>query len=272
MDNTMAMDVGITPGEFLQYQRLIYNIAGISLSDSKQVLVESRLAKRLKAYKLNSYKQYFDLISNKREELQVAVDLLTTNETYFFREPKHFDFLRNEILSKHELRKPFRLWSGASSSGEEAYSLGMVMADHFGNLPWEIHGSDLSSRVLEKARSGSYLIERANNIPDKYLKNYCMKGIGRKEGTFLISPTLRKNITFSQINLIESIPDIGLFDVIFLRNVMIYFDTDTKTTVMNRLLKHLQPGGYFIVGHSESLHGMGIKLKTIAPSVYQKES
>jgi len=268
--NSVAPVVTLSPGEFTQYQRLIYDVAGISMSDAKQILVQGRLASRLKSYQLKSYKQYFDLIVKEPRELQVAVDLLTTNETYFFRESKHIDFLRDNILPISKLGRPFRLWSAASSSGEEPYTLAMVLADHFKGSPWEILGSDLSSRVLEKAKIGSYPLERAENIPQDYLKTYCMKGIGKKSGTFLISSELQKHMEFTQINLVERLPDVGLFDVIFLRNVMIYFNVETKIKVINQLLKQLRPGGYFIVGHSESLHGMGINLETICPSVYQK--
>jgi len=266
----MPLDVDITANEFAEYQRLIYKVAGINMSEAKQALVQGRLAKRLKHHGLTSYKAYYDLLLSRQDELQVAVDLLTTNETYFFREPKHFDYLRQQVLPSHKSGRPFRVWSAASSSGEEPYTLGMVLADHFGFAPWEVLGSDLSTRVLAKAQAGLYAMERTRDIPENYLKAYCLKGVGAQEGTFLIDPKVRQHMRFAQINLIEPLPEIGEFDVIFLRNVMIYFDNETKKTVIARLLARLRPGGWLFVGHSESLHGLVTNLSSVAPSVYIK--
>jgi chemotaxis protein methyltransferase CheR len=266
----MYLDIDITANEFAQYRQLIYRIAGINMTDAKRALVQGRLAKRLKHYGLSSYKGYFDLLMSREDELQVAVDLLTTNETYFFREPKHFEYLRQEVLPQHSGGRPFRVWSAASSSGEEPYTLGMVLADHFAASPWEILASDISTRVLAKARSGLYEMERVRDIPVNYLKAFCLKGVGAREGSFLIEPRLRQNIRFTQINLVDPLPDTGEFDAIFLRNVMIYFDAETKKAVIARLLTRLRPGGWFFVGHSESLHGLTTALTAMAPSVYRK--
>lgn len=258
--------------EFSQFRTMIYDIAGISMSPAKKPLVSGRLAKRVKHHGLRSYDDYFQLLMKNGGdgELQMAIDLLTTNETYFFREPKHFDFLRDKILPQRKAGKPFRLWSAASSSGEEPYSIAMLLADVLGEAPWEIIGSDISSRILDRARSGLYAMERAEDIPKHYLTRFCLKGTGGHEGKFLVARELRSRIQYQQVNLNESLPKMGEFDVIFLRNVMIYFDMETKRQVVARMLPLLSPGGYLIIGHSESLNGVTDDLKVVMPSIYRK--
>lgn len=257
--------------EFSQFQTWLYRTAGINLSPAKKALVAGRLFKRLKHYDLDSYGDYFNLIMRDQygDELQIALDLLTTNETYFFREPKHFDFLRQHVLPMATPGKMFRLWSAASSSGEEPYSLAMTLAEGLGTTPWEITGSDISSQMLAKARTGHYAMERARTLPQPLLVKYCLKGTGNQQGTFLIDRALRSRVNFISVNLNEVLPDLGEFDVIFLRNVMIYFDQETKRKVVARLLPRLKPGGYFIVSHSESLNGVCDTLKLVAPSIYR---
>jgi chemotaxis protein methyltransferase CheR len=258
--------------EFNQFRTWLHRTAGINLSDAKKALVSGRLSKRLKHYNLTSYGDYFRLITHGAEtaELQIALDLLTTNETYFFREPKHFDFLRGQILPKAPAGKTFRLWCAASSSGEEPYSLAMTLADGLTSTPWEIIASDISTRVLEKARSAHYDMERARNIPQRQLSKHCLKGTGAQEGTFMIERNLRNRVQFMQINLNTALPKLGEFDVIFLRNVMIYFDMDTKRQVVARMLPLLKSDGYFVVSHSESLNGITDGLKLVTPSIYRK--
>lgn len=258
--------------EFKQFQSMIYDIAGISMSPAKKPLVSGRLAKRVKHHGFGSYGDYFRALMKEesRAELQVAVDLLTTNETYFFREPKHFDFLRNHILPQHPPGKPFRVWSAASSSGQEPYSIAMTLADCLGDKPWEVAASDISTRVLEKARGGHYPMEQAKDIPQRYLSSYCLKGVGSQVGTFLIERGVRSRVNFMQINLNLKLQKLGEFDLIFLRNVMIYFDTETKRQVVRRIIELLKPGGYLLIGHSESLNGVVDELQSVMPSVYRK--
>ncbi|TRX02646.1 CheR family methyltransferase [Candidatus Methylobacter oryzae] len=258
--------------EFALFRDLIYRIAGISMSPAKKPLVTSRLAKRLRHHDLNSYGEYFQMITsvNGEKELQVAVDLLTTNETHFFREPKHFDFLGKRVLSTRRPGKPLRIWSAACSSGEEPYSIAMQLDEALGNAPWEVVASDLSTRVLEKARTGLYSMERMMEIPPRYLSTYCLKGVGSQEGTLLINRRLRDKVRFMQHNLTEAPPKLGEFDVIFLRNVMIYFDQDTKRQVVSRLLSLLRPDGYFFIGHSETLNGVNDDVSLVQPAVYRK--
>lgn len=258
--------------EFKQFRDLIYRIAGINILPSKKPLVTSRLEKRLTHYKMKSYSDYFRMITsaNGSEELQVAVDLLTTNETHFFRESKHFDFLRQYVLSIAKPHKTLRIWSAACSSGEEPYSIAMLLDDILGNAPWEIVASDLCTKMLEKARKGIYPMERMPEIPKHYLLNYCLKGTGRESGTLLIQNKLRERVRFIQHNLIESPPKLGQFDVIFLRNVLIYFDNETKAKVVSRLLPSLHSGGHFFIGHSESLNGVTNSMCLVQPAIYSK--
>lgn len=265
------MDVPeLSDAEFVLFQKMIYEIAGINLSIAKKSLVISRLGKRVNHYNLKSFADYFRVIkSNTHGELQTAVDLLTTNETFFFREPKHFDFLRDRILPEWRVG-PRRVWSAASSTGEEAHTLAMVLADACPTESWEIVGTDISTRVLEKARTGHYSLERADNIPRPYLQKYCLKGMGDQDGTFLVSQALRAKIRFVHANLQQDLQKLGSFDVIFLRNVLIYFDMETKQHVVTSLLRQLKPGGYIMVGHSESLNGVTAEVDIVVPSIYRK--
>jgi len=262
----------ITDLEFTRFQRFIYEAAGITLSAGKKALVSGRLSKRLQAHQLDSYGDYFDLLSSGRSaaEVQTAVDLLTTNETYFFREPKHFELLRTVATAAAGRAQPFRVWSAASSTGEECYSIAMVLADCLGSAAWDVLGSDISSRVLQRARAGHYPMERARHIPAAYLKRYCLKGNGEQEGTLLVERQLRARVSFAQVNLNTELPKLGSFDVIFLRNVMIYFNGDTKRQVVARVLSLLKPGGHFCIGHSESLNDISTAVQQVAPSIYRK--
>jgi chemotaxis protein methyltransferase CheR len=263
----------ITDVEFGRFQRFIYEAAGITLTPGKKALVCGRLSKRLAAHQLSSFSQYYDLLASgsAEGEVQLAVDLLTTNETYFFREPRHFDVLRSAAEDAAAARGgPFRVWSAASSSGEECYSIAMVLADCLGEAAWEVTGSDISLRMLQRARAGHYPLERTSNIPAQYLKRFCLRGIGEQDGTLLVQRALRQRVKFAQVNLNAELPQLGSFDVIFLRNVMIYFNADTKRQVVARVLSRLKPGGHLCIGHSESLNDISDAVVQLAPSIYRK--
>jgi chemotaxis protein methyltransferase CheR len=262
----------ITDTEFTRFQRFIFDAAGITLSPAKKALVSGRLSKRLQHRQLDSFASYLRLLEDRREqaEAQMAVDLLTTNETYFFRETKHFELLRNLAAEAHGQGRPLKVWSAACSSGEEVYSLAMVLHDGQPGLPWEVMGSDISTRVLARAKSGHYPLERTQHIPPAYLKRYCRKGHGEQEGTLLVDRALRDRVQFAQVNLNTELPRLGPFDVIFLRNVMIYFNNETKRQVVRRVLSVLKPGGHFCIGHSESLNDISSDVLAVAPSIYRK--
>jgi chemotaxis protein methyltransferase CheR len=263
---------GISDTEFGQFQRFIFEAAGITLTDAKKALVSGRLAKRLHACQVESYSEYFRLLTSGESplEMQTAVDLLTTNETYFFREPKHFQFLKQEITCG-ALRGPsLRVWSAASSTGEEAYSVAMLLEDCLPGRPWEVVGSDISTRVLDRARAGHYSMQRIGQVPTGYLQRFCLKGRDAQEGTLLVQRALRNKVRFLQVNLNEPLPHLGAFEVILLRNVLIYFSLETKRKVVARVLNLLKPGGYLLIGHSESLVEVTDAVELLAPAIYRK--
>jgi len=271
--NRVAMNaIAITDNEFNRFQRFIYQAAGITLSSSKKALVSGRLAKRLGEHNLGTYAEYLALLSrlDAADEVQTAIDLLTTNETYFFREGKHFELLRDLALQRKALAEPLRVWSAACSSGEEPYSIAMVLADVLEQAAWKVLGTDISSRVLRQAATGHYALQRTRLIPEAYLKRFCLRGEGSQSGTLLVERTLRSRVQFMPANLNSQLPRIGSFDVIFLRNVMIYFNGDTKRQVVMRALAQLKRGGLLFIGHSESLHDITDEVVQFAPAVYRK--
>ena len=262
----------ITTPEFELFRDFIYEHAGIDLSSSKKVMVASRLLTRVNFYQMESYLHYFHFATDPKnvDELQILIDTLTTNETYFFREPKHFDFLTEEILTKWH-KGHFRVWSAASSSGEEAYSLAMLMAENAGIKTWEVLATDLNAQVLTKASQGIYAMDRIELLDPLLMKKYCLKGVRTQQGLFCISKKLKQHVNFHRLNLMRPLPvKLGEFDLIFLRNVLIYFDNQTKKKVVERLIQKLKPGGYFFISHSETLTRITEKLKMVKPSIYQK--
>lgn len=265
-------ELAITEEEFGLFQSLLYERVGIALTPAKKALVGGRLAQRLRHHRLESFDDYYRLLIQGANagELQVAIDLLTTNETRFFREPVHFDFLSTRLLPAHPRGRGLRVWSAACSTGEEPYSIAMVLAEALGESGWEVLGSDISTRVLGVARAGIYPLSRTNDIPRRYLASYCLRGTGACEGKVLIDRRLRERVRFEQVNLNGPIPDFGEFDVIFLRNVMIYFNAETKRQVLSRLVGQLKHGGHLFVGHCESLHGLNAELEPVAPATYCK--
>jgi chemotaxis protein methyltransferase CheR len=279
LESPMVDSPLISDREFSLFQKFMYETAGIMLTPVKKVLVAARLNRRLRYYQLKSYSAYFELATSgaNPDELQMMVDLLTTNETYFFREPEHFDVLKNQVLTKHkDQQSPFRVWSAACSSGEEPYSIAMVLMDFFGEqLEWEVLGSDISRRVLTIAEDAHYTLLEGKSPPKYYLTKYCLKGVRSQEGTFLVDKKIRHHVRFEQINLNAPFPNIGLFDVIFLRNVLIYFDVETKRRLVHRLLPVLKSGGHCFFGHAESLVGImddyiHSQIYPVAPTVYCK--
>jgi chemotaxis protein methyltransferase CheR len=263
--------VRISDSEFGQFQRFIFEAAGITLGNAKKALVSGRLAKRLHACKVNNYGEYFRLLmSGNAAELQVAIDLLTTNETYFFREPKHFQFLKEQITSGAFQTSSLRVWSAAGSTGEEAYSIAMLLEDLLTGQPWEVVASDISTRVLERARAGHYSMDRIDHFPPGYLQRFCLKGRDEQAGTLLVQRSLRSKVRFLQVNLNAPLPHLGAFHVIFLRNVLIYFNNETKRKVVARVLNTLKPGGYLFIGHSESLIDVTGAVDLVAPAIYRK--
>ncbi|MCU8094119.1 protein-glutamate O-methyltransferase CheR [Shewanella sp. SM20] len=263
--------IALTDKEFSLFSSWMYKTAGIHLAASKRALVAGRLASRLRELKLGSFKQYFDLISEADNssslvERQRAIDLLTTNETFFFREPAHFEFIKEFVLPRKR-GQTLRCWSAASSTGEEAYTLAMVLA-RFHSGDWQITGTDICSRVVTQAQLGVYSMLRSDHIPTDFLHEYCRKGVGSKSNSLKVCPELRKKITFHQENLLNSQSRLGMFDVILLRNVLIYFDLKSKQQVIGNIINQMKPDSVLMVGHAESLNGVTEQLQLVRPSIY----
>ena len=264
----------ITEKEFALFQTYLYEQIGLSLPASKQMMLSTRLGKRLRVTQCENFGAYFQLIrqSHHAQELQILIDLITTHETYFFREPKHFDALYSQVPGTLAASDKIRIWSAAASSGEEAYSAAMVLA---GVLPstqqWEILGTDISTQVLETARRGLYSVDQAERIPPAYLKKWCLKGKNTFDGTLLIDKELRRRVHFKPFNLTGPLHELGLFDVIFLRNVTIYFDPPTKRRVVANVAEQLKPGGWLMMGHAEPLLDRYSGLNQISTAIYRKE-
>ncbi|QOY55296.1 protein-glutamate O-methyltransferase CheR [Candidatus Sulfurimonas marisnigri] len=271
IDKYSVLHVKITDGEYIKYREIIYETTGIELKENKHNLIESRLMKRLRYYNMSSYSEYYQLVLKDRTELQLMINQVTTNETSFFRENKHFDYLVRRILP--EVNEQLRIWSAASSIGVEAYTIAMVVDEVLSirHLPFEILASDINIDVLSQAKQAVYDIKFSKNIPDNYLRQYCLKGVGDMQNKFAIKDYLKNKLSFAQINLTKPIsPNVGKFDIIFLRNVLIYFDIQTKQNVVKHVLQHLKPNGYFFIGHSESLFNISDEVVQVMPTVYQK--
>ncbi|MBK8394486.1 MAG: protein-glutamate O-methyltransferase CheR [Leptospiraceae bacterium] len=263
----------IKDNEFKLFQNLIYELAGLSMTVVKKPLVGNRLVKRLRYYEVESFLEYYEILIDKEyeHERQIFVDLMTTNETSFFREQVHFDFMVTNIIGRIKSDEIFRVWSAACSSGEEPYSIGMLLEDKLKSDHWQIIASDISSRVLEKSMEGLYPIDKSEKIPMDYLKKYCLKGIKDKTGYFKISDGIRSKIQFRPINLNEHFPNIGKFAVIFLRNVMIYFNKETRIKLISKMASKLNEGGYLFIGHSETLLDITDELVMVKPTIYRKK-
>jgi len=272
----MSVDAASVPlpsdKEFRLFQQLIHARLGIFLPDQKKALLSNRLWKRLQACEVRDFAEYYRYIQSPQGgmELNTALELITTNETYFFREQKHFDFLCDDILPglKSKGQRLFRVWSAAASTGEEPYSIAMVLADRC-PVSWELLSSDVNAKVIEKARLGIYPELRIRYIPQNYLHRFCRKGIGPQAGNIRVNQELRQAVDFFTLNLHEDFPDMGKFDLIFLRNVLIYFENDNKVKILERIAKCLAPDGLLFVGHSESLHGLTPYFAPIRPAIYR---
>jgi chemotaxis protein methyltransferase CheR len=264
----------LTDRTFRDLADLMHSLVGLSFADSKKPLVSSRLSLRIQKLGLDGFEDYLALISDEQNssEFQVAVDLLTTNETYFFREPAHYSLLEAELGRGPQ--RPLALWSAASSFGDEAYSTAMLLSDmqqrgRIGN-DWSILGTDISDRVLQAASNAVYPDERLRDVSPERLKRYCLRGEGESEGLVQMNPHLRKRVRFGWLNLCQPFEELGPFDAIFLRNVLIYFDPPTKSEVVDRVLTKLRPGGLFFLGTAEGRVPCKTPLKTLAPGAFRK--
>lgn len=260
----------ISDRAFADITQLFHQVSGIRLGEAKRSLVAGRLQKLALQRGLHDLDSFVDELLRRRDpgELAAVVDKLTTNETYFFREVEHYDHLAEWLRSRSKPAAGWRVWSAASSSGEEAYSIAMLLASQLGLQGWEVLGTDLSSAVVEKARTALYPMDRARNLPQAFLKQWCRKGLDEYEGQLLVCRDLRDRVRFECANLMRELPPIGEFDVIFLRNVLIYFDNDGKRQIVQRVMRQLKPDGVLYTGHAESLANLDLPLRAVAPAVY----
>lgn len=260
---------------------LVYEHSRIKLGDDKQTLLSNRLRKRLLQLKLSSYDEYCELLKSPgaQDEIEHLVDLISTNHTRFYREPDHFTYLTEKILPTFitrlmSERSPLRIWSAASSSGEEPYTLAIVLSEFLRAYPalsWQIEATDISRSIVSKAERAIYRMDAVEPVPPDLLRRYFQKGIGEYEGHCRVRPELKEKVCFGRVNLFqEEYPVAFNQHVIFCRNVMIYFDVQSRELAVNRLTSHLAPGGYLIVGHSESLMGVKHGLVSVKQGIYQK--
>ena len=264
----------LTDGQFNKLSNFIYTNYGIKMPPIKRVMLQSRLHKRLKALRIDNFNNYIKFLFDKKnhEEIIYMMDVVSTNKTEFFREASHFEFLKNLIFENYR-HNSVNLWSAGCSSGEEVYTLAMILQKFTNNSLFNYHilGSDIATTMLQKASLAIYKKQLVKNIPLDMLKKYFLKNKDNKSNTVRVIPTLRKKTTFRRINLINNSYNITQnFDIIFCRNVLIYFDKKTQEKVILNLLSNLKKGGYLFLGHSESLTGFHFNLKQIQTTIFQK--
>jgi chemotaxis protein methyltransferase CheR len=268
----------ISDDEFALFQSLICREAGIHLASSKKPMLVSRLMRRVNALNLESFGEYYrHVINDRAEEMVRLLDAVSTNETWFFRNPKHFSFVKETLCpawigEAKEGRRPRSVtaWSAAASSGEEPFSLAMVLLDGLPGWDIKILASDLSSRVLERAQGATWSIEKSGDIPPPYLKRFMLRGMGGQDGKMRAGPEIRNVVTFRRFNLNDdywSTEADGPFDLVFCRNVLMYFEAGRRERVLHRIIKRLPPRGYLFLGDAEGLTGFeGIRM--VAPAVH----
>lgn len=262
----------ISAASYQKVRTWLKDRCGVELGDARHTMVCARLSRRLamtKQVTIDGYIKYIESLPSAHKEWTLFIDLLTTHETYFYREAAHFDFL-NQIVFPSINRFPLKILSAACSTGEEAYTLAIEAANYFSaNSMWKVSGTDISQEVIALAQRGHYQESRAKLVPQANLKQYFLKGTEQHAGTCLVKADLRKQVNFFVSNILQSIPD-APYDVIFCRNVLIYFDVPTKRKVLANLVEHLAPNGYLFISHTEQLRGLVNEEWMITPSIMRK--
>jgi chemotaxis protein methyltransferase CheR len=272
----------VSPQLFQKFQKLIYGETGIWLGTAKTALLCGRLYRRVRTLGLDSLASYYECVSQPEQDEERArmIDAITTNETRFFREPRQFEFLMEQVFprwqagAERELRpRRLRIWSAGCSSGEEPYTLAMLLAKHFPEeRGWDVRilATDISHRVLDKARRGIYPMSRSAEIPKDLLHTFMLRGTNEQEGNIKVRVEVQQMVDFRRVNVNqESVPD-GPFDAVFCRNVLIYFDAASKERAVRNLLHHLMPNGLLFVGHAENLTSVSPQLRSLEPTIYTK--
>lgn len=271
----------MTSDEFNDIGNFIQSQFGIKMPPTKKTMLQSRLTKRLRAMNMSSYGQYREYLFSAEgmdQEVPFMIDVVTTNKTDFFREPSHFDLLRESLLplwlKQTAGREVFNIWSAGCATGEEPYTMAMVLNEFAAAEPdfrFSVLGTDISGDALQKSIQAIYRESRAGGIPPELKKKYLMRSRDRKQGLVRIAPEIRSKVTFERLNLMGDFSsDVGKKDVIFCRNVIIYFDRPVQEALFEKCCQCLKSGGYLFIGHSETLSGMRLPLTQVQPTVYQK--
>lgn len=259
---------------FEAFRGIIHEQCGIALNDDKEALVSARVSKRMRALQVESFDAYLSLLQQDRSgvEMIALLDVISTNVTSFFREADHFDFLVDALQTwKKSGQRRFRIWSAACSSGEEPYTIAMAAEELLAGCDFRILATDISTRILEFAKAARYSQKRVEHVPAAFLKRFFSRGDAKADVEYQLCEELRRQVVFSRLNLNNPpFPMKGPMDAVFCRNVMIYFDNDTRHGLLAEIYRLLKPGGFLFVGHSESLTGLTTHFKSVQPSVYQK--
>jgi chemotaxis protein methyltransferase CheR len=260
--------------EFAKIRRLAYETFGLDLRSGKETLVAARLSKQMRDSAFRSFDDYYRHVveDTTGEALTHLIDCLTTNHTSFFREPAHFDFLRKTFLPEWKSRHGLKIWSAACSTGEEPYSIALCLIEELGPGAGKarILATDISTRVLAAAKKGIYSADRMSGISEAMLRRYCLRGEQDWEGSYRVKKELRDLVDFERVNLLDPQAQTRRFPLIFCRNVMIYFDKPTQQRAIDSLVRSLEPGGYLLTGHAESLNGIDHGLQYVQPAIYRK--
>lgn len=279
MVNSVSSSVKLSSGDFLKLSEFIYKQCGIKLSETKRVLLESRLQKRLAQLNLTSFQDYYQFVispAGRTEELVHMIDAVATNKTDFFREPVHFHFMQSEILpafAQQSTSRTFKVWSSACSSGEEPYTIAMVLEEfrQFHRFDYRITATDISTKILEKAIQAIYPERTITDVSMELRRKYMMRSKDKANTTVRMAPEIRQKVQFKRLNLMDASLDVDRdYDIVFCRNVLIYFDRKTQEEVVRKLIDHLKPGGYLFIGHSESIYHMQLPVTQIRPTIFQK--
>ena len=265
----------LSAADFRKFCQLAYRVCGIKLQEGKEDLVAARLLKVMRAAGIDSFQDYYRFVEQDctGEALEELIDTLTTHHTGFFREAGHFDYFTSNILPEIQNRRRISIWSAACATGEEPYSIAFSLLDRMGEpalRQCSILATDVSTRVLARARRGLFEGDRVSNLAGDYLRRYFQKGAGRWSGWFMVKRAIREQVEFRRFNLVNEFSPPGQFPLIFCRNVMIYFDAPTQARLVQSLTRCLEPGGYLFIGYSESLGGIPHDLESVAPAIYRR--
>lgn len=269
----------LSEADFRRLAKFIQGELGIRMPDTKRIMLESRLQKRIRHFGMSGFSEYVDFVfseEGRRTELINMIDAVTTNKTDFFREPDHFDFLLERILPEWQQARGgvMSFWSAGCSTGEEPYTLAMVLEEYREQnaaFDYRIFASDLSTKVLDAAKAAIYDEEKCEPIPMSYKKKYLLRSKDHGAGLIRVKPALRAKVSFARINFMDDrYPVEQTFDVVFCRNVIIYFERQIQEAILGKLCGHIRSGGWLILGHSETLTGMSLPLKSVAPTIYAR--